>query len=153
MRLTLPALLICATALSACGGFRDSRLNPLNWFGKAQPVATTLVDPTQQEDGRPLVQQVLDLTVEPIDGGAIVRAKGLPPTQGWWEAELVPMGEVDAEGTLTLAFRVIPPKTPQRTSTQFSREITVAHHLDSYELAKIRRIVVTAELNALSAGR
>jgi hypothetical protein len=153
MRLTLPALLICATALSACGGFRDSRLNPLNWFGKAQPVATTLVQPSDADDPRPLVQQVLDLTVEPIDGGAIVRAKGLPPTQGWWEAELVPMGEVDAEGTLTLAFRVIPPKTPQRTSTQFSREITVAHHLDSYELAKIRRIVVTAELNALSAGR
>jgi hypothetical protein len=152
MRLTLPALLICATALTACGGFRESRLNPLNWFGRAQPVATTLVNPADATDPRPLIQQVLDLTVEPIDNGAIVRAKGLPPTQGWWEAELVPQ-EIDAEGTLVLDFRVIPPKTPQRTSTQFSREITAAHHLDSYDLAKVRRIVVRAELNALTAGR
>ena len=45
------------------------------------------------------VLAVLTMTVEPIPGGAIVRASGLTPTQGWWNAELVPR-DLDENGVL-----------------------------------------------------
>ena len=39
MRLPLTAALIALTVLSACGVMRDSRLNPMNWFGRSKPAA------------------------------------------------------------------------------------------------------------------
>ena len=46
-----------------------------------------------------LVAEVVTLEVAPIPEGAIVRANGLPPTQGWWEAELVAQ-PVDENGVI-----------------------------------------------------
>ncbi|GAB4296685.1 MAG: hypothetical protein Kow0058_13770 [Roseovarius sp.] len=40
MRFSLSALLIAAMLLSACGGFRESRLNPANWFGRSTSAPT-----------------------------------------------------------------------------------------------------------------
>jgi hypothetical protein len=53
---------------------------------------------------------VLSMTVEPIPGGAVVRARGVTPTQGWWDAELVPQ-ELDDKGILVYEFRLLPPPT------------------------------------------
>jgi len=39
MRFLLSILLISSLTLAACGGFRDSRLNPVNWFGKSRSQA------------------------------------------------------------------------------------------------------------------
>ena len=68
-------------ALSGCAGVRQSKLNPFNWFKKSQP-RETIVLPDQQSDGRTLVDTVLSMQVEPIPGGAVVRARGVTPTQG-----------------------------------------------------------------------
>lgn len=153
MRLPIALALICALGLSACGGWRDSRLNPSNWFGKSRE-AVAQEAPTQDADlkGRSLVQSVLSMTVEPYQGGAIVRATGLPPTQGWWEAELVAQ-PVDENGVLVLDFRVFPPVAPWPAGTQPSREIVVAIALSNIKLEPVREIVVRGETNSRSSRR
>lgn len=153
MRLPIALALICALGLSACGGWRDSRLNPSNWFGKSREVVA-LEAPTEDADlkGRSLVQSVLSMTVEPYQGGAIIRATGLPPTQGWWEAELVAQ-PVDENGVLVLDFRVFPPVAPWPAGTQPSREIVVAIALSNIKLEPVREIVVRGETNARSSRR
>jgi hypothetical protein len=40
MRITLLALLASTMVLSACGGLRESRMNPANWFGRSTSTAT-----------------------------------------------------------------------------------------------------------------
>lgn len=140
-----------AVALAGCGKVRDSKLNPFNWFKKSQP-RETIVLPKEQADGRPLVETVLSMQVEPIPGGAIVRARGLPPTQGWWDAELVAR-DLDDKGVLVYEFRLLPPAGNADVSTQVSREIDVAIYISDVKLQNVREIVVQGATNARSARR
>lgn len=146
-----PALLCLCLVLAGCGGFRDSKMNPFNWFGRSQE-AEKVALPAAPQDRRALVQQVATLHVEEVPGGAIVRATGLPPTQGYWDAELVPQ-PVDENGRLVLDFRVFPPIEAMRAGTPPSREVVVALYLSNYKLDSIREIVVQGELNARAARR
>ena len=148
---TCPAVLMLCLGLAACGGMRDSKLNPFNWFGRSQETEKVAL-PEAPRDPRALVQQVIGLAVEEVPGGAIVRATGLPPTQGYWQAELVPQ-PVDETGRLVLEFRVFPPVETMRAGTQPSREVVVALYLSNYKLETIREIVVQGEANARSARR
>lgn len=153
MKLPLMAALTLTLAVSACGGIRESRLNPLNWFGRSQAVApAALMSSVDQADPRPLVEQVVSLSVEPMPGGAIVRATGLPPTQGYWRGELVAR-DIDEQGRLIYDFRIVPPPTPTRVSTPFSREVTVADFLSNQKLEEITQISVQGQINARSAAR
>ena len=43
MRVALLIALSLGVALSGCGRVRDSRLNPFNWFGRAEPAAVVAV--------------------------------------------------------------------------------------------------------------
>lgn len=153
MRLPQILLLTAALGLASCGAVRNSKLNPLNWFGKSQEVAVA-VQPTEDSDakGRSLIQTVLSMQVEPYKGGAIIRATGLPPTQGWWQADLVPR-PLDENGVLVLEFRVFPPVKPWPQGTQPSREITVALALSDIKLDGVREIVVQGAENARSSRR
>ena len=96
--------------------------------------------------------QVTLLKVEPYPGGAIVRATGLPPTQGYWSAELVAQ-PLDDQGRLVFEFRVFPPPEPVAAGTPYSRQITVAAALGTIALQGVSTIVVQGASNALSAGR
>lgn len=143
-------------ALSGCARLRASRLNPANWFeGANQGDTTGTTTPAEISDGRLLVETVTDLTIEEAPGGAIVRATGLPRTQGWWKAELKSgtRGRPDADGVLTYRFLVFPPLTDTPVSTPRSREITVAVFLSDIRLASIRKIVVQGEKNSLASAR
>lgn len=151
MRLPVSAALIALTVLSACGGFRDSRLNPLNWFGRSAPAEQVQVT-AAPTDPRALVAQVLTMVVEPYPGGAIVRATGLPPTQGYWDAELVAR-PLDENGVLVLDFRVFPPINGAGVVNQQSREVTVAYNLSDIKLQGIAEIVVQGADNARSSRR
>ena len=151
MRLTVSAALIAVTLLSACGGFRDSRLNPINWFSRSAPVQQVQVT-AAPTDPRALVAQVLTLAVESYPGGAIVRATGLPPTQGYWDAELVAR-PLDENGVLVLDFRVFPPIAGAGVVNQQSREVTVAYNLSDIKLQGISEIVVQGASDARSSRR
>lgn len=143
-------VLLCLT-LAGCGGFGDSRLNPFNWFQSSEP-RETIVLPDEVADPRPLVDAVLTMTVEPIPGGAIVRATGQTPTQGWWAAELVPL-PLDENGVLVYEFRLVPPITATSVNAPRSRQIEVAIYISDFKLDAVREIVVQGAGNARSARR
>lgn len=146
MKRSFMAALAALMFVSACGFVRESRLNPFNWFGKSEPAETVTV-PLEKTDPRPLVADVVDLVVEPYSGGAIVRAKGITPTQGWWDAELVE-AKTDDPNHLVLDFRLIPPLTQTGVNTPRSREVVVAKTLSVQRLETITRITVQGAKNA-----
>lgn len=142
--------LAVVTSLAACG----SRLNPFNWFGGDRETRVAAVEadtPVRDADERQLVAEVIALSVEPVPQGAIVRATGLPPTQGYWEADLV---EVErSEGSIVYEFRVFPPPAATRVSTQRSREVVTGASLSNFDLQGIRTITVIAAQNRRSVSR
>jgi hypothetical protein len=149
MRTPLLAMLALTLTLSACATVRESRFNPLNWFGRSEARAARSVPAdayTPAADPRPLVDQVTAMTIEAIPGGAILRATGLPPTQGFWDAELVPVEGTEAnpieDGVLVFDFRIWPPPYAARVGTGPSRQIEVATYLTRNDLDGITRIVV-----------
>jgi len=143
--------------LAGCG----TRLNPFNWFGgsTAEPVATPAEAGSGPVDPRPSVAQITELRVDRVPGGALVTAVGLPPTQGWFEAELVPEavgidGRPLAEnGVLTFRFVAVPPPSPRQAGTQASREISAGVFLTDQTLAPVRTVTVTGARNQRSARR
>lgn len=154
MRIALFAAMAALMILAACGKIRESRFNPFNGsraeVATLQPKGGYVVTP----EYRQLVDQVLTLAVEPMPGGGIVRATGLPATQGYWQADLVPENDGEpVDGVLTLRFVVFPPPQPAPASTQPSREITVGYFLTDQQLAKISRIIVQGQTTALSVRR
>ena len=136
--------------VGACGTIRDSRINPFNWFGRSAAVAAVEQD---RGDGRVLVAQVQTFAVEQATGGAILRATGLPPTQGWWDGELVQVVDDTKPDTLTFRFVTRAPQIARRTGSAPSREITVARFVSNFQLEGVRRITVTAEGNARTVSR
>ncbi len=150
MRPMPTAALAALLLLTACAGFGASKLNPLNWFKRAAPEALEFVQ--RPEDSRALVAQVTELKVEPYPGGAIVRATGVPTSQGWWDAELVKV-ESDEEGVILYEFRIFPPPVPRPAVTPYSRQVTVATSLSSIALDGVAKIVVQGSANALSSRR
>ena len=151
MKRALLVMLITATLLAGCARIGQSKFNPVNWFSHARPVAPTTLY-TAPTDARALVAQVTELTIDPYPGGAIVRATGLPPTQGYWSAELVPR-DVDDKGRLIYDFRIFAPVVASAPGTPYSRQITVAANLSTIKLAEVTTIVVQGANNALSSRR
>lgn len=151
MKRPVIAVLILAVSLGGCAAVRTSKLNPFNWFHPAVATATgpLYVAPI---DARPLVAQVLTMKVEPFPGGAIIRATGLPPTQGYWKADLVLIA-TDDPSALIYQFRIFPPIDPKPTGAPVTREVTVATSLSDIRLAEVRSITVQGANNALSSNR
>lgn len=142
-----------ATVVASCGRIRESRLNPFNWFGGARRREKVEdAAPATPQDPRALVAEVVSLQVDPYGAGAIVRATGLPPTQGWWDAELVAR-PIDEDGVLVYDFRVFPPVTDTPEGAPMTREITVAASISTVKLDQISEIVVQGQSNALSSRR
>ncbi len=156
-RRATPALaaLVALMLVGGCTGVRQSALNPFNWFGRSAeaPTATAVSVPARQ-DGRQLVAQVTELAVEPVTGGAIVRAVGLPPSQGWWDAELLPENDfTPVEGELSFRFAIAPPTQPRPQGTPMSREVSAGIFVSDFKLANTRRITVTGNGNARTTAR
>lgn len=151
MKRSVTAALVAVLVLTSCGAVRDSRLNPFNWFGRSQ-ATETLTSVPNQADPRLLVGDVVELTIEPYTGGAIIRATGVMESQGWWQAELVEVTGDDPTH-LTLDFRVLPPLTQTPVGTQRSREVTAALTVTPRRLEEITRVTVSGEQSARTARR
>ena len=152
--------LALAVTLAGCGGWKESRVNPMNWFTKQEAASLAPKEgyPDAKDDPRELVAQVTQLEVKPTQGGAIVSAVGLPPTQGWWGAELLAENKGEpVEGVLTYRFVVAWPNPDSpaavRVSTEPSREVTVAAFINNVRLAGVKKIVVVGAANQRSVSR
>jgi len=157
--LVLP--LVISVALAGCGGWKESRVNPRNWFGKSETVQT--LEPKggyikAKDDHRQLVADVSTLEIKRTPTGAIVSVTGLPPTQGWWGAAL--LADDDArpvDGVITYRFVVAPPEpgspAAQRVASPASRTVTAAAFINNTRLAATHKIVVIGAQNERSISR
>jgi len=148
---TLAMVLTLGLAVTGCSSVSQSKYNPFNWFKPSEPTGPAVLY-VPAADKRLLVAQVLTLKVEQTPDGAIIRATGLPQTQGWWNAELVKVDQEDA-AKLIYDFRVFPPITPVPSGSPASREITVAISVSNQKLDGIKSITVQGDTNALSSRR
>ncbi len=148
MRIPLLAALSLVMILSACG----SRLNPFNWFKSSEVTAPMPQDRAAPVDPRALAAQIVEMKVEPMPGGVIVRATALPPTQGWWDAELVARKE-DEGGARVYDFRIFPPKYRSGVNVPRSRQITAATFISDRQLAGLSSITVQGTANAMTSRR
>lgn len=163
----LSVLILSAFVLTSCGGFRDSRINPMNWFGRgvSEPVAAgDEVNPliprrrasifrASQDDtyqGR-AIGEVSELLVERRPGGAIIRATGIADRQGPFEVRLVKDDAQSDATTLTYDLRALQQRGP--VGTDLSRTVTAAIWVTDNELQGIRTIRVTAARNARVSRR
>ena len=138
MRFRLPIAILALTAMTACGGF-SSRLNPFKWFKRSAPVA--VVSAETPADPRPLVANVLSMQIESYPGGAIVRATGLPPTQGYWRPNWCRARSMK-KARWCWNSTSSRPQVAAAVVNQQSREITVAYNLSDIKLQQINQIVV-----------
>ena len=145
----LRAILVLSLTLSvaAC----DSRLNPLNWFG-GEREQRVRVDPDRAAgtpaDPRGLVTEVTQLSVEQTTSGAILRATGVTPAQGYYDAELV-LAEIN-NGAVVFEFRAA---APTRVTTPGLQTIVAGVTLTNGELAGVSSITVIAAQNRRTVSR
>ncbi|PID36688.1 MAG: hypothetical protein CR993_03415 [Rhodobacterales bacterium] len=158
MKIRTAFAIVAITALSACdGGFS---LNPLNWFSGAstsgeETVALVPADGyPEDQDRRIAVARITGLKLERTTAGAIVRATGLPPRLGYWDAQLVPEnGGKPENGVLTLTFRIAEPRWNQGTGTPKSKVVNAGYFLPTRELKNIRSVRVIGANNSMTARR
>lgn len=164
MRRVIPALLVATLTLSACGGFRESNFNPRNWFGgsRSEPVAADAKNaliPPKSGISRPdfvyqgqNVDQVTELALERIPGGAMIRASGVARRQGAYDVRLVPQGAPDA-GVLTYDLQVLYPRNRTSQGPAQSRTVTVALALTDQQLDGVRTVRVVGLQNQQTSTR
>ncbi|AJE46442.1 hypothetical protein [Celeribacter indicus] len=150
--------------LAGCATVRESRINPVNWFGPSEAVAVSdtgaAILPTLAPrrgyphfvDTRPLAPAISDVSVSRSASGAIVTATASLPAAGYFDAELVRVPSA-APGTLSFEFRLRPPPGPARTGTAPQRQITAAASLSTAELAQAGTIVVIGAEGARQVRR
>lgn len=168
MRTSLATLVILSMALSACG-WRDSRVNPMNWFGnsRSEPVTTqatgeanpllpereSIFSRKPEEYPGTAVAQVTALSVEPSGGGAIIKVTGLTTRQGAFDVRLTSETEGEpVDGVLELDLRAIQPDDlPQ--GPEATRRVTAGRFVSDQTLARIREIRVAGARNVQTVRR
>ncbi|WP_170358651.1 hypothetical protein [Ruegeria arenilitoris] len=174
MQKSFTVLLVATLALSACNSWRESRVNPSNWFGSstsAPPPETATYDanalvpetregggllsrPTPEDTSVPIAK-IDELRIEPTPNGAIVYASGTAVRQGAYDARLV---RVDSEenqknGVLEFTFRVTYPARATNTGTERSRMVSDAINISKKDLENTRLVRVVGQQNALESRR
>ncbi|MCX7565550.1 hypothetical protein OS189_04235 [Sulfitobacter sp. F26169L] len=174
MRISLSVLLVASMSLGACGFVRDSALNPSNWFGRSTSETLQTADAKPANPlipkksglfarrgadeisyaGRPF-EEIIDLTVERVPGGAIIRATGRADRQGRYAVQLTPQqeDETPVDGVLTYRFEGVEPARNTAIGGPVTREVTAARKLTDQDLRGVRSIRVEGVRNARVARR
>ena len=170
MRISLAILLVASLVVASCG-WRDSRVNPRNWFGKSREVATE----TEQVEVNPLIPNrrrgvfarpekvdlsvpvatITELTVERTNTGAIIVATGIAERQGAYDVRLVPDSEslTPEDGVLSFTFRTLYPRRGSAVGSEFSRTVRDGYSIATGDLEGVRTIRVKAAQNAMETRR
>jgi hypothetical protein len=177
MRIFTTSVLISVLAVSACGTLRDSAVNPSNWFGKSRTSQTPIEQPANTNplilggkqktgifakkrardaiyQGQP-IDQVTNLIIEQVPGGAVIRATGVTAVQGVYAIQLTPATEdnTPVDGVLTYRFEGIRPARPQGTGSTHTRTVVAALALTDQQLQGVNTIRVQAARNVQTSRR
>ncbi|WP_050602332.1 hypothetical protein [Ruegeria sp. 6PALISEP08] len=175
MQKSLSVLIIATLTLTACSGWRDSRVNPSNWFGSSRsveadvpsdPNAADILVPKQREGtglfSRPDAEdtsipigQIDELRIDPTPNGAIIYAAGTAVRQGAYNARLVRVNSEENEknGTMEFVFRVTYPGAQTPQGSERTRMVSDAVNVSRQDLEGIRLVRVVGQQNALESRR
>ncbi|VAV87403.1 FIG01024707: hypothetical protein [hydrothermal vent metagenome] len=169
MRKFMAVLIISSVALSGCGGLRDSKANPANWFGKRNsgPVATATGEPAEVNPlipqktsvfrrnksdtyiGTP-VSNIISMSVEKLPTGAIIHVVGVSQLQGAYDARLISDSKGDpVNGALTFKLKAVQP-LDQAQGSQKSRTIHTAQFVSNGDLENTSVIQIIGSNNVIS---
>ncbi|WP_417208717.1 hypothetical protein [Antarctobacter sp.] len=166
---SVSVLLFAALVLTSCGAVRDSRVNPLNWFGRSQsaPVAVAsdaVVNPLIPRRKESIFRrekdtsyrgsdlgEITELVVERRPGGAIIRATAVADQLEAFDLKLVKIDEESQSGTLTYAFRGLQPRRSQGPIA--SRTHTAGVWVTDNQLRDVRVIRVKGARNVRTVKR
>jgi len=173
MRHLTTVLIVSAVVLAGCGRMGESRLNPMNWFGKSKsaPRAEQTTDETQVNpliperqsvfrrdpladdyEGTP-VERVTDLVIERTASGAIVRATGVTSRQGAHDVRLTSQTEGEpVDGVLTFTLEAVQPDR-QWAGAESQRTVTAGRAVSRATLESVRRVRVLGVSNARTSSR
>lgn len=173
MRRLVTLLTISSLALAGCSGFRDSRANPANWFGKSRTVER--VDAVEGASANPLIPEkrnsifqrkseaekyagtpiyaVEGISVSPSWGGAVVTATGFSQRQDAYDVRLWPENDGEpVDGVLTYTLRAVQfankPQGPIQT-----RRVTAGQFVSTQTLGRVRQIRVIGATNIATSKR
>lgn len=173
MRKSFSAILVSTLVLTGCATVRDSRVNPFNWFGSSRsetigqtevntnpliPQSSGLFASARTREatyaGRPF-DQITNLTVERVPGGAIIHATGLAARQGIYKVQLTPANEdeLPVDGVLTYRLEGVEPTKNTPVGTNPTREVVAGRKLTDQQLAGVSTIRVEGQRNALISRR
>lgn len=146
-----------AAVLGACGQ-REPGEERRGLFGFGRDDEPETLEPeggflAARPDPRPLAPRADSVTVEPTNGGVIVRASAVMPRQGYWDADLVPaLGDNPQNGVYLLDFRAFPPTDGAAAAVgpARARELGVAFFLSNGALEGVRSVSVRTEAGTLS---
>ncbi|SNS58938.1 hypothetical protein [Antarctobacter heliothermus] len=165
---SVSVLLFATLVLTSCGAVRDSRVNPLNWFGRSQSAPVVVTDaevnpliPRRKESvfrqekdtsyrGTTL-GEITELVIERRPGGAIIRATAVADQLEAFDLKLVEVEEESGAGTLTYAFRGLQPRRTQGPVA--SRTHTAAVWVTDNQLRDVRVIQVKGARNVRTVKR
>ncbi|SDJ41825.1 hypothetical protein [Aliiruegeria lutimaris] len=158
MKVQIVAGLVAVLVLTGC----QSRYNPTNWGWFSGSQSGTL-EPRKgypsDVDPRNLVSQVTSMQIDQVPGGAIVTAVGLPPTQGYWNADLISTYKTETgavapkDGVIQLEFVIAPPRQQRNVVNTASREVSAGTFLSDQTLRGVRTIRVIGQNNQRSSNR
>ncbi|WP_324754428.1 hypothetical protein [Roseovarius sp. Pro17] len=173
MRSLVTVLMISSLTLAGCSGFRDSRANPVNWFGQSRTVQRAA--PVGEQDFNPLIPEKRDsifqrkseaetyvgtpiyavenVVVERSSGGGIIKATGISLRQGAFDVRLWPENKgVPENGVLTYTLRAVQrvdtPQGPEQT-----RRVSAGQFVSSQTLDEISQIRVLGQTNIATSRR
>lgn len=145
------ALIALSLVLAGCSGVRQSRMNPLNWFGTSTE-ESQLGPLSLEADNRALVPNVTAMTIERTSSGALVRAEAQMPGQGWWDAALIAENNGrPVDGVLTYRFVAAAPRGVVAGGRP--QTLVVATPVSEYLLEETATVVVRGATNSRSARR
>jgi hypothetical protein len=101
--------------------------------------------------GQPF-DEITNLTIERVAGGAIVRATGLAARQGIYAVQLTP-DETAVDGVLTYRLEGVEPDKNTAVGSPATREVTAARKVTDQNLIGVRSIRVEGLRNAQVARR
>lgn len=110
---------------------------------------------TADAGGRVLIATLKDARFERTRDGGIIRATGIAPRQGYYDAVLFSPTDLypDENGDIILEFRAKEPQFNTAVSTDWSRTISVGVFLSSERLASARRVVVVGRTKQIQIRR
>ncbi len=172
-RLLSPVSAMLATALiiSGCSGYKDSRLNPGNWFSRSVAVAPTespasynpLIPQRAVSIFRPdtdetaplgaLVREIETLKIEQRPGGAIIAVTGLVRRAGVQDVTLQLNESASSDSVLVYDLRSFFSDRGPVPQTVSARRVSAAISLTDQEMEGIRTVRVNGATNARETRR